>query len=275
LEALRVRLVLSEEKAQSLLVGAIVTELKPAVDEILEGYKTASGEKTDEDTKPIGFQGGVTAAVDKIVDMSKKSFADFTLVSTGMVSPSGAQPVYKYIMSQDMDRAAAFAEVLGVNETMREQAHQEVGGRVLGKKCWEALANEQPISAELTTGLWEPLGLPHEWAEKFIKSQKSLFITNKLENLFINGLKAHEVAQVRSLADDMGVKLFDLDDVPLPKRKRLFHIEAKEAVENQLALEDLEDAAEAYGLTATEANAEVDAAIKAKEKNDRIMSSIQ
>merc|ERR1719201_520729 len=124
-----------------------------------------------------------------------------------------------------MNKAAEFASVLGISDEMKDQVHTELGGQVLGKTVVDALNDDKPISAELTTGLWEPLGLPHEWAEKFIKSQKSLFITNKLENLFINGLKAHEVAQVRSLADDMGVKLFDLDDVPLPKRKRLFHIE--------------------------------------------------
>jgi hypothetical protein len=274
LNDLRVRLVISEEKAKQLFEAAIALELKPAVDEILEGYKIASGETTDDDKKPVGFQGGVDAAVDTIVNLSKKSFADFTLVSTGLVSLTGAQPVYKYVMSQDMNKAAEFAAVLGITDEMREQANADVGARIMGKRVFDALKNDQPISAELTTGLWEPLGLPQEWADKFIATQKCLFVSNKVESLFIKGLKAHEVVEVRSLAEEFGVKLNELADVPLPKRKRMFYIEAKDAVEKNINVEDLEEAAEAYGLTPAEANAEVDKAIEAKERNDRLMARI-
>jgi hypothetical protein len=144
----------------------------------------------------------------------------------------------------------------------------------MGKRVFDALKNDQPISAELTTGLWEPLGLPKEWAEKFIATQKSLFISNKVESLFVKGLKAHEIVEVRSLAEEFGVKLNELADVPLPKRKRMFYIEAKDAVEKNINVEDLEEAAEAYGLTPAEANAEVDKAIEAKERNDRLMARI-
>jgi hypothetical protein len=273
LGAVRVRLVISEEKASQLMQESIAVELKPAVDEILEGYKIASGVTTDDDKKPIGFQGGVDAAIDRILDV-KKSFDDFTLVTTGLVNFSAAQPLYKYVMSKDMNRAVDFAPVLGINETLREQAHEEVAGVMLGKKAWEALKNDQPISAEVTAGIWEPLGLSHEWADKFITVQKNRFISTKFENLFVKGLLAHEVVEVRSLAEELGVKLSGLDGLPLPKRKRLFHIEAKQAVENKTDLGDLQEAAEIYGLDADEANAEVEAAVAAKEKNDRLLDSI-
>jgi len=138
-----------------------------------------------------------------------------------------------------MNRAVAFADVLGVNKEMREQAHEEVAATMLGKQSWDALTNDKPISAELTAGLWEPLGLQQEWAEKFIATQKSRYISTKFESLFVKGLLAHEVSEVRSLAEELGVKLYALDEVPLPKRKRLFHIEAKHAVENKADLAEL------------------------------------
>jgi hypothetical protein len=177
-------------------------------------------------------------------------------------------------MSKDMNRAQAFAEVLGVNETLREQAHEEVAGVMLGKQAWEALKSDKPISAELTTGLWEPLGLSKDWAETFITAQKNRFVSTKFESLFVKGLLAHEVLEVRTLAEELGVTINDLDDVSLPKRKRLFHIEAKHAVESKTDLEELQDAAEAYGLSADEANAEVEKAVAAKQKNDRLLESI-
>jgi hypothetical protein len=273
LDSMRVRLVISKEKASQLMQESIAVELKPAVDEIIEGYKIANGIPSDEDKKPIGFQGGVDGAIDRILEL-KKTFDDFTLVTTGLVNFSAAQPIYKYIMSKDMNRAQAFAEVLGVNETLREQAHEEVAGVMLGKQAWEALKSDKPISAELTTGLWEPLGLSKDWAETFITAQKNRFVSTKFESLFVKGLLAHEVLEVRTLAEELGVTINDLDDVSLPKRKRLFHIEAKHAVESKTDLEELQDAAEAYGLSADEANAEVEKAVAAKQKNDRLLESI-
>jgi hypothetical protein len=279
LDALRVRLAFSERKAQSLLEAAIATELKPAADEIMLGYKKASGETIDEDKKPIGFQGGVTAAVDKILDVSKKSFADFTLVSMGLVHNNDALPLYKYVMSQDMTRAAAFAPVLGITEAEQEQAHGEVAARVLGKQVYEALKDDKPVTAELTSGLWEPLGLPQEWAEKYISTQKSLFITGKFEDLYVKGVEMDALIQIRSLADEMGVKLND-DGFSLYKRMRFFRAEVRDKLEKQMDLEAeaekeaLEEVIEFYGLTDAEADAEVEAALKDKEECDRILAMI-
>jgi len=95
-------------------------------------------------------------------------------------------------------------------------------------------------------------------------------ISGKFDKLFFMGLKADEIVQARSLAEEMGIKLNELDSLPLPKRKRLFHIEAVDAVANNIELESLEEAAEAYGLSPDQANSEVEAALKQKEKNDRI-----
>jgi len=97
LDAMRVRLVFSEDKAKKLMQDAIAEQLKPAVEQILDGYRTASGEKLDDDKKPIGFQGGVDGAIDQILDLSKKSFIDFTLVTMGLVNFSASQPLYKYV----------------------------------------------------------------------------------------------------------------------------------------------------------------------------------
>jgi hypothetical protein len=265
LDGLRVQLVFSEGRAKKLMEGAIADELKPAADEILEGCQVAMG-KAKEAGK-IGFAGGVTGAVDKILNLSK--VFDFTLVSTGLVNLNGTQPLYKYIMTQDMNKAAEFASVLGISDEMKDQVHTELGGQVLGKTVVDALNDDKPISAELTTGLWEPLGLPQEWAEKFIAGKKSNFISGKFDNLFFKGLKADEIVQARSLAEEWGIKLNELDSLPLPKRKRLFHIEAVDALANNIELGSLEEVADTYGLSPDQANSEVEAAMKQKEKNDR------
>jgi hypothetical protein len=276
-DAMRVQFGLSPRGAEKCIMQALKIELKPAVEGVYDGFKKWKGEdKKDEDKKKAEFPGGVSAAVDEILSKSKKCAIDVDLSELGLIKMGSEKDVYTYIVSyyfdQDYTKALEFGPLTGLGEMGRNKVHEEVVRVLLSNKVTEAMKSDQPCTSELTAGIWERLGCDIAWVEEYLTTQKSLQFIAKVNKMEINGFTARDMVKYRAEAEMLGVTWASVS--PLFKRKRYFRIEARDALERQLDLDVLENAKDEYGLTAMEANIEVDNAAAEKDTADGITAQM-
>jgi hypothetical protein len=250
----------------------IQSELNPALNTIVKGFK-----KAEEDEKGEGdaLNAEVDAAIKKMIDFSEKSFIaggeeDFNLISAKMLNEDQAEALYKYQLYRDMPTAKRFAPVLGITEKTRIEVNKNEFIYGFFKKHLEESfekreKGEEPISADSSRSLWEPFDVPYDFIANYISERKYEYV-DKLGNiLFGEGKFGPKVEELRATAEEMGVDIAKLDtpNINHDRRKGMFQEEARYLSKlhngkTEYFLDRLAEAAEVYHITQNEANKELE-----------------